>query len=291
MDTQSRSHSDSPTLRLTHTDHSHSGSPHSQFVRMSRARRCFQHPTGGRQGVIARARSRSDCWDVSGVLPVWLSRLLLLPPPPPPPRIPSLLVLLSFLCLASLRWRSAALDDVGRRTTDGGKRRRRRRLGGLAGTSRGEEEWAAPCATRSCARLGLSVVSCLLHTHIYYHTSLHTYMLASRGRRRLLETVLGAIGAYRSRLASPAHFGTCLTRVVPHRELHLRRQWACSRGCIQIIGHPLHTDRAQQRVQRACARLFRSSPHIRTALRRAVHEERAAPCATRDCRGLCPSPA
>ena len=109
-----------------------------------------------------------------------------MPPPPPPPRIPSLLVLLSFLCLASLRWRSAALDDVGRRTTDGGKRRRRRRLGGLAGTSRGEEEWAAPCATRSCARLGLSVVSCLLHTHIYYHTSLHTYMLASRGRRRLL---------------------------------------------------------------------------------------------------------
>ena len=128
-----------------------------------------------------------------------------MPPPPPPPRIPSLLVLLSFLCLASLRWRSAALDDVGRRTTDGGKRRRRRRrrrrrLGGLAGTSRGEEEWAAPCATRSCARLGLSVVSCLLHTHIYYHTSLHTYMLASRGRRRLLEAVLGAIGAYRSRL-------------------------------------------------------------------------------------------
>ena len=44
---------------------------------------------------------------------------------------------------------------------------------------------------------------CLLpfaYTHIYYHTSLHTYMLASRGRRRLLETVLGAIGAYRSRL-------------------------------------------------------------------------------------------
>ena len=90
---------------------------------------------------------------------------------------------------------------------------------------------------------------------------------------------------------SPAHFGTCLTRVVPHRELHLRRQWACSRGCILIIGHPLHTDRAQQGVQRACARLFRSSPHIRTAMRRALHEERAAPCATRDCRGLRPSPA
>ena len=98
-----------------------------------------------------------------------------MPPPPPPPRIPSLLVLLSFLCLASLRWRSAALDDVGRRTTDGGKRRRRRRLGGLAGTSRGEEEWAAPCATRSCARLGLSVVSCLLHTHTYITTHRYTH--------------------------------------------------------------------------------------------------------------------
>ena len=27
----------------------------------------------------------------------------------------------------------------------------------------------------------------------------------------------------------PAHFGTCLTRVVPHKELYLRRLWACSR--------------------------------------------------------------
>ena len=57
----------------------------------------------------------------------------------------------------------------------------------------------------------------------------------------------------------PAHFGTCLIRVVPHRELHLRRQWACSRGWIQIIGHPLHADRAPQGLQRARARLLRSS--------------------------------
>ena len=177
MDTQSRSHSDSPTLRLTHTDHSHSGSPHSRFARMSRARRCFQHPTGGRQGVIARARSRSDCWDVSGVLPVWLSRLLLLPPPPPPPRIPSLLVLLSFLCLASLRWRSAALDDVGRRTTDGGKRRRRRRLGGLAGTSRGGR--GVGRALRYTQLRKVRAKCCLLpfaytHTYITTHRYTHT---------------------------------------------------------------------------------------------------------------------
>ena len=40
-----------------------------QILRMSQAIRWFQHPQGGRQGCISRARSGPDCGDVSGGLP------------------------------------------------------------------------------------------------------------------------------------------------------------------------------------------------------------------------------
>ena len=52
-----------------------------------------------------------------------------------------------------------------------------------------------------------------------------------------------------------AHFGVRLTRIALHGELHLRPQWARSRG-----GHPLHADRAPQGADRAYASKLCSGP-------------------------------
>ena len=57
-------------IRFTHTQTHSSNHSRTQNARMSQARRWFQHSSGGRQGGMTRARSRPDCGDVSGGLPV-----------------------------------------------------------------------------------------------------------------------------------------------------------------------------------------------------------------------------
>ena len=78
---------------------------------------------------------------------------------------------------------------------------------------------------------------------------------------------------------------------MPYQQFHLWHQRATSHG----VPTPLSAHASRGRFStgsstRLCAQALQQPP-IRNAPTRAMNEERAAPCATRSCKGLDPSPA